>query len=57
MKNYEEEFKKFQLTKGNFPKYKDPESYAMRFKKCSIYKYVNISYTNTTQNEKDCKNA
>ena len=60
MKDFEKDFKKFQINKDNFPKYDNAESFATRFKRCSIYEYGNISYSNNsnpTPNNKEIQNA
>ena len=55
MKNYEKEFEKFNLNLKDLPDYKNPEDFANNFKKCSLYKYGNITYTNTSNTQSLCK--
>lgn len=40
------EYSKFDIV--NIPKYENPKKFASQFKRCSILKYSNITYSNTT---------
>lgn len=46
MRDYSEEFKKFQINPLDLPKYEGPEKFAQNFKRCSLHRNVNTSYSN-----------
>ena len=48
MKDYLKEFEKFSLNLKDLPKYENPEKFASNYKKCSLYEYVNTTYSNTS---------
>ena len=47
-KEIKKEFEKFHIPFERIPKYDNPEKFASQFKKCTIQKYINVSYSNTT---------
>ena len=55
MRNYLDAFKKFQINEKDFPEYSNADDFARQFKKCSIYKYRNISYSNDSNLNSDKK--
>jgi len=48
MRNIEKDFEKFGLTLENLPHFTNPEDFAKRYKRCSLYEYENITYTQST---------
>jgi len=48
MRNFENDFEKFHINLQDLPKYDNPNSFANSFKKCSLYEYGNISYSNSS---------
>lgn len=53
MENYKNEMKKFNINENSFPKYNNAEDFAKSFKRCSIYKYGNISYSSNSNQSLD----
>lgn len=47
MSDFKKEFEKFNLKPDELPRYIDGQHFASMFKKCSIYEYGTVSYTNT----------
>jgi len=48
MRDFMIDLKKFKISEQDLPNYKNAENFARNLKKCSIYKYGNISYSNTS---------
>ena len=47
-KTIKDNFEKFNIPKENIPTYHNPKQFAGHFKKCSILKYGNTSYSDTS---------
>lgn len=46
-----EDFEKFKIPKEDIPSYVNPYHFASSFKRCTIYEYGNISYSNNTSED------
>lgn len=56
MRNFTEEFKNFKIDERNYPNYDSLKKFAGQFKKCSLYKYNDITYSNSSSAEQQlCK--
>lgn len=53
MEKYEQELQKFNIGKKDYPDYTDPENFAKRFKRCSVYEYGTITYSNSSLRKLD----
>ncbi len=61
MGDFVKKFKLFGINKEDIPQYSEPENFAKKFERCTIYEYGNISYSSTTKlvtpQESNKKNA
>jgi len=48
MKNIKKMFEKFGIYPTQYPKYENPNDFALTFKKCSVLKNSPITYSNST---------
>jgi hypothetical protein len=53
--DFTESFKRFNIDVSKEAKYKGPEEFAGRIKKCTLLTYGEISYSNTTSNGQQAK--
>lgn len=51
--DYQKEMEKLGIDKNQYPYYDNPDNFASRFKKCTIYEYGNITYSDTSSNTAD----
>ncbi len=50
--NINKEYKKFNIPEEKIPSYNnDPNEFINQYKKCSLRKYVNITYSNSSEKE------
>ena len=48
MKDYKEEMERLGIEENRYPYYDNPENFAARFKRCSLYEYGNTFYSDTS---------
>jgi hypothetical protein len=48
MKDYKEEMERLGIEENRYPYYDNPENFAARFKRCPLYEYGDISYSDTS---------
>lgn len=46
--DYKKEMEKIGIEKNQYPYFNNPEDFASRFKRCTIYEYGNITYSDSS---------
>jgi len=51
MNHYKRDLEEFNIRGKDYPRYSNPGDFGKKFKRCSIYEYGNIGYSNSTKSD------